>query len=132
MLRAFLIFLLVASVGAAAPAQEEIESLLNYVGALDGAKFVRNGSSHPASAAVSHLRLKWEKQTKKIVTAEDFIALCGSKSSTTGERYRIRFKDGSERFCDDVLSQQLRAIRQTATAPKQRAEPIQCGADDER
>jgi hypothetical protein len=116
-IRAFLVFLLMVSVGVAAPAKEEIESLLGYVGALDAAKFIRNGSSYPASAAVSHMRLKWEKQTKKIVTAEDFIALCGSKSSTTGERYQIKFKDGSERFCDDVLSQQLRAIRQTANQP---------------
>ncbi len=108
---ASLLFLLLGSVCFAAPAATEIEALLNYVGGLDGATFIRNGSAHSAREAESHLRLKWEKQAKKVATAEDFIVLCGSKSSMSGERYRIRFKDGSERFCDEVLTEQLAALR---------------------
>ena len=28
-------------------------------------------------------------------TADDFIRLCGSRSSLSGEKYRIRFADGT-------------------------------------
>ena len=105
------LFLFFVTVGFAATATTEIEALLSYLGRLEGATFIRNGGSHAAGDAVAHLRLKWEKQAKKISTAEDFVALCGSKSSTSGERYRIKFKDGTERFCDEVLTEQLVVVR---------------------
>ncbi|MFO1446679.1 MAG: DUF5329 family protein [Opitutaceae bacterium] len=107
------LFLFFVTVGFAATATTEIEALLSYLGRLEGATFIRNGGSHAAGDAVAHLRLKWEKQAKKIATAEDFVALCGSKSSTSGERYRIRFKDGTDRYCDEVLLARLTVMRGT-------------------
>lgn len=106
--------LLFASTAFGTPARTEIESLLGYIQALEGASFIRNRASHPAAAAAAHLRLKWEKQEKEIATAEDFIRLCGSKSTTSGERYRIRFEDGTERYCDEVLFETLAATRASA------------------
>ncbi|WP_415909901.1 DUF5329 family protein [Oleiharenicola sp. Vm1] len=107
-----------ASAAPAAPAHAEIELLLHHLKGLDGAVFLRNGSEHAAGEAESHLRLKWEKQAARIRTAEDFIALCGTKSSLSGERYRIRFKDGRVRDSADVLTEELtRLRRQSATRP---------------
>lgn len=109
-------FLFFAAVAAAAPANSEIEALLGYLKALDGAVFIRNGTEHSAVDAEAHLRMKWQKQSDKIKSAEDFIALCGSKSSVSGQRYQIRFKDGQLRYSDDVLAEWLGEIRKKANS----------------
>lgn len=109
-----------ASLSAATPgvpavsATAEIEALLGYVAALDGASFVRNGDAHSPREAEAHLRLKWGQQKKEIRTAEDFIRLCATKSSVSGKAYSIRFKDGREEEAAVVLGKQLAAIRTPA------------------
>lgn len=92
----------------------EIDALLGYVKQLDGAVFIRNGTEHPPAAAEARLRMKWEKQAGKIKSAEDFIALCATKSSMSGERYRIRLKDGAVRDSAELLREEL-ARRRTAS-----------------
>lgn len=106
-----LAFLLSVSFALALPPQAEIEALLGYMSGLDGAVFIRNGSEHTATEAAAHLRMKREKQRERTRSAEDFIALCGSKSSLSGERYQIRFKDGQLSFSDEVLTKHLVEIR---------------------
>jgi hypothetical protein len=73
----------------------KIQYLLASVEALEGAKFIRNGSEYDARAASSHLRLKLKMAGDKVRTAEDFIKLCASQSSMTGEPYLIRFSSGN-------------------------------------
>jgi len=73
----------------------KIQYLLASVEALEGAKFIRNGREYDARAASSHLRLKLKVAGNKVKTAEDFIKLCASKSSITGEPYLMRFADGA-------------------------------------
>lgn len=90
-------------------------SLIAHVKQLDGAAFIRNGSEHTPAAAEAHLRLKWEKQSARIKTAEDFIEWCATKSSTSGERYRIRMKDGTERDSAELFRARLTDIRRVAT-----------------
>ncbi|MBE0557375.1 MAG: DUF5329 family protein, partial [Proteobacteria bacterium] len=41
------------------------------------------------------LRLKYKAAGDRVRTADDFIRLCGSRSSLSGEKYRIRFADGT-------------------------------------
>jgi hypothetical protein len=94
---------------------EESNQLIEYVAALQGATFIRNGSEHSAKDAADHMRLKWEKQEKKIKTAEDFIALCASKSSMSGKRYLIRFANDSTVFSDELLLDKLKLIRKPET-----------------
>src|SRR3954468_6660321 len=84
------------TVAAFATPRDEIESLLQYIGNLEGATFVRNGEPHTPAEAMSHLRMKWEKQESKVVTAEDFIRLCATQSVVSGKPYLIRFQDGHE------------------------------------
>ena len=73
----------------------KIQYLIASVEALEGAKFIRNGSEYDARAAADHLRLKLKVAGKKVKTAEDFIKFCASKSSITGEPYLMRFADGT-------------------------------------
>ncbi len=104
-------FLLGATVCNAANPEKEIESLLHYLGALDGAVFIRNGSEHTAPEAEAHLRTKWEKQQDQIHSAEDFIRLCGTQSSMSGTPYEIRFKDGKQMPAAEVLRAELKRLR---------------------
>ena len=85
----------------------KIQYLIASVEALEGAKFIRNGSEYDARSASNHLRLKLKNAGNQVKTAEDFIKFCGSKSSMTGEPYLIRLADGttvkSEVFFKDKL-----------------------------
>ncbi len=116
----FIAFLSIfAATAAAATPVDEIESLLRYVGGLQGASFVRNGDAHTPAEAQAHLRLKWSNQKDQIKTAEDFIRLCGTSSSISGKAYLIRFADGHEEPAAQVLSKQLAVIRSPmTTAPR--------------
>jgi hypothetical protein len=69
-LKCLAVFVLAAGVATATPL-DEIESLLHYIGGLNGASFIRNGDAHTTKEAEAHLRLKWSKQKSQITTAED-------------------------------------------------------------
>jgi hypothetical protein len=74
---------------------ERIRQLIAAVETLPGAVFIRNGVEYNAKAAADHLRLKLKAAGDRVRTAEDFIRLCASQSSMTGEKYRIRMADGT-------------------------------------
>jgi hypothetical protein len=116
MLKYLLLFCLTTALAPAA-ANQEIESLIRFVGDLPGASFIRNGSAHPPVEAMAHLRLKWSKQQDDIKTAEDFIRLCATESSMSGQPYLIRFADGREETCAKVLRAQLMIIRDPKRSP---------------
>lgn len=97
--------------GAAADAATEIDALLIAVADLDGSEFIRNGQSHPPATAAQHLRDKWRANEGSINSAEDFIAVVGSRSSASGEDYTIRMADGSTLTAERWLSEQLQRIR---------------------
>ncbi|HEV8725480.1 MAG TPA: DUF5329 family protein [Candidatus Binatia bacterium] len=84
--------------GQTAPAAErqKIESLINQVGEIKEAKFIRNGSTYEVATAVRFLRGKWEANDSSVKTAQDFIEKVASASGTSGKPYLIRFKDGRE------------------------------------
>jgi hypothetical protein len=73
----------------------KIRYLIVSVETLEGAQFLRNGNPYDARAAADHLRLKLKTAGDRVKTADDFIRLCGSQSSLSGEKYRIRFADGT-------------------------------------
>lgn len=81
--------------GGVAPREgARIEFLIQSVGSLQNAQFIRNGSAYGAEAAASHLRLKLGKAGSAVKSAEDFIRYCGTGSSVSGKAYEIRFADG--------------------------------------
>jgi hypothetical protein len=87
-----------------------IQYLIASVEALEGAKFIRNGSEHDARAAADHLRLKLKAAGNKVKTAQDFIKFCASRSSMTGEPYLIRFADGTTVRSEVFFKNRLTAL----------------------
>jgi len=74
--------------------QKRIDFLIASIESLDGATFIRNGSEYSAAKAADHLRLKLRNAGDRIRTAEQFIDGLATQSSVSGEKYRIRLKDG--------------------------------------
>ena len=99
-----------ATQAAAMTEAEKIEHLIDYIAGLKGAVFIRNGSEHSPAEAAKHLRDKLRRAGSRIKTAEQFIEHLASKSSMSGEVYRIRFQDGTERPSGDVLTEELAKI----------------------
>ena len=93
----------------------KIDALIHAVESLEGAKFLRNGSEYDARAAADHLRLKLRMAADRVKTVDDFIRLCGSQSSVSGEKYRIRFADGTTTDTEVFFRKKLKAL--TADKP---------------
>lgn len=89
--------------------EQKITELINYV-EKSNAVFIRNGSEYPSKDAAEHLRMKRKKAGNRIKTAKDFVSEIASKSSMTGEAYKIRFKNGKEMLVKDVLLIELKKI----------------------
>ncbi len=107
-----LLLSLTAGIACAQPPREaaKIDSLIHAVETLEGAKFLRNGQEYDARAAADHLRLKLRTAGDRVKTADDFIRLCGSKSSLTGQKYRIRFADGTTTDAEVFFRKKLAAL----------------------
>lgn len=112
LLLSFLVFC-AGSAHAARPEaeQKKIDYLIAAIEALDGATFIRNGSEYSAAKAADHLRLKLRKAGDRIQTAEQFIDELGAKSSMSGEKYQIRFKDGRLLDSAQVFREKLAQYR---------------------
>lgn len=95
---------------ALAPERKKIDVLIQQVGELKDAKFVRNGSTYEVSTAVRFLRGKWEANDSAVKTARDFIDKVASASGTSGKPYLIRFKDGREIKSRDFLLAELKKL----------------------
>jgi hypothetical protein len=89
---------------------QRIEYLIRSVEQLSNAKFIRNGSAHDAQAAADHLRLKLRQSGGRCNTADDFIRLCGSRSSLSGQPYQIRFADGTLLTSEAFLRAKLKEL----------------------
>ena len=90
--------------------KEKIEYLIRSVEELGNAKFIRNGRAYDANRAADHLRLKLRKAESRCNTAEDFITVCGSRSSISGQPYQIRFADGSVLSSEAFLRAKLKEL----------------------
>jgi hypothetical protein len=89
---------------------QKIDRLIAHVAGLQGAVFIRNDKEYGPAEAAKHLQLKREKAGDRVKTAADFIRLCASHSSMSGEAYLIRFADGRTRTAEDVLREELARI----------------------
>jgi hypothetical protein len=74
--------------------QAKIDYLIACVENLSDAKFIRNGLSYDAKTAAAHLRMKRKKAGNYVKTTNDFIEKLASKSSVTGNLYKIIYNDG--------------------------------------
>ncbi|NDZ14766.1 hypothetical protein C7T35_05375 [Variovorax sp. WS11] len=109
--------LCVAGLAYATPSPSEqkvIETLIERVADHKSMKFMRNGEEHDAAEAARHLRAKYDHFKDKIVTAEDFIRLCGTRSEVTKVPYKVRTANKGTRNSADFLHEELRQVRRQA------------------
>ena len=90
---------------------EKIEKLIVSVESLEGAVFIRNGSEYTAKDAGSHMRRKLKSAGSRVTTAEQFIEHIGTRSSRSGEPYRMRMADGTVTTLRDHLLKELEKLK---------------------
>ena len=100
-----------------AAARQEVEQLLSRL-AGSGCKFYRNGAWHGAAEARSHLALKYQYllDNKLAGSAEEFIALAGTKSSSSEEAYAVKCGTDSPKPSSSWMETELREIRSRSPA----------------
>lgn len=103
----------------ARPALEEqkIQYLIDAIANLKGATFVRNGTEYDAQQAADHVRMKLRNAGSHVVTAQDFITLCATGSSVSGQPYKIRFADGHEVPSATFLREKLSQFQPPSPSP---------------
>ena len=97
---------------------QKIESLIKHVEELKDVKFIRNGTEHDPSEAALLMKYKWDNNKDDIKPAKDFIRVCATKSSTSGQAYLIKFKEGKEVKSADYLTAELEKLEKPAEPPK--------------
>lgn len=72
-------------------AAREIAALLGHI-ERSGCSFERNGQWHEAPAARAHIERKYRALAERglVPSAESFIELAATRSSTTGRPYQVR------------------------------------------
>ena len=121
------VMLMVQAAGSDAVQQREIEYLIDSIATLHDARFIRNGTEYDALQAADHLRLKRRSAGSRVASAEDFILYCATGSSTSGQKYRIRFADGRDIEAAVFLRERLAAYRANdRRASAQRAASGEC------
>jgi hypothetical protein len=81
---------------------------------LTDAVFIRNNKAYAAKTAAQFLSARWGGKQAEITTVPDFIAHVASVSSTSGQPYRIRFKDGREMPSGEYLTTVLKQLEQAS------------------
>jgi Family of unknown function (DUF5329) len=92
--------------------QKVIDTLIARVSKMNSIRFMRNGTEHTGADAAQHLQSKFDHFKDRIVTAEDFIKLCATRSEMTGERYQVKDAKGALHNSDEFMKQELRIVRQ--------------------
>jgi hypothetical protein len=103
-----------ATLSAATPSPEEhgvIQTLIQRVEKMSTMTFLRNGDTHTAAEAAQHMQAKYAHFKDKIVTAEDFIDRCASRSEMTGKPYMVKMGDAPPIEARTFLNNELRAVR---------------------
>jgi hypothetical protein len=94
------------------PARAEIQQLLSALGNSQ-CEFYRNGTWHNSVKAKEHIASKLEYLERKelVSSTEEFIALAATKSSRSGEAYRVRCPGQSPEPSATWLERRLKSLR---------------------
>ena len=107
-------FLLVPVARAEPPTnvQIEVNFLLGYLEG-SGCEFYRNGTWHDSKAAQAHLRDKYKYLAARNLfnTTEDFIEMAATKSSFSGQPYKVRCNGGATVTSNQWLRDELARFR---------------------
>jgi len=85
---------LLAHATPSATEEKLIDTLIQRVSKMSAMVFMRNGSEYNAADAAKHMQAKYDHFKKELVTAEDFIERCASRSEMTGQAYKVKLTDG--------------------------------------
>lgn len=98
-----------------APVRAEVQALLAALQA-SGCKFSRNGTWYSGAEARDHLlrKLEYIEGKSTIASAEQFIELAASKSSSSGKAYQVKCDGEAAVESRQWLTQQLGAVRSAA------------------
>jgi hypothetical protein len=98
-----------------APVRAEIDGMLVRL-EVSGCQFNRNGTWHEAADAKEHLlrKLAYMEREGTIQSAEHFIELAGSKSSSSDTPYLVKCGGGAPMASAAWLSSQLQLVRARA------------------
>ena len=107
--------LILVSIARAEPpvnVQREINFLLSYIGS-SGCEFYRNGTWSDSKTAQTHLRDKYNYLVagNQINTTEDFIEKAATKSSLSGQSYKVRCNGSATVSSKQWLRDELTHIR---------------------
>jgi hypothetical protein len=91
-----------------------IATLIQRVSSMSAMVFMRNGNEYTSADAAKHMQAKYDYFKKDLVTAEDFIERCASRSEVTGQAYKVKLTDGKVRDANEFLNSELRGLRQQA------------------
>jgi len=78
---------------------------------------MRNGDEHNAADAAKHMQAKFDHFKDEIVTAEDFIDRCASRSEVTGKPYQVKLSNGVMRDAKEFLNAELLTLRKGGGKP---------------
>ena len=109
---------LLAHATPSATEEKLIDTLIQRVSKMSAMVFMRNGSEYNAADAAKHMQAKYDHFKKELVTAEDFIERCASRSEMTGQAYKVKLNNGTVRDANEFLNSELRTLRQATGAKK--------------
>lgn len=89
---------------------EEVEHLFSFIRNSD-CILERNGSQHAAQKAVKHIRNKYDYFRDEIKSTEGFIRLSASKSTISGEYYKVQCPGEKKMNTQDWLLMELKRYR---------------------
>lgn len=105
------LFWCVPAVADPPPAERaRIDRLLRAVGSRQDLKFIRNGKEYSAAQAAEFLQGKLQWNLEKVTTVQDFIDRIGTRSSASGDIYRVRLADGRTIPSAEFLRQELARV----------------------
>jgi hypothetical protein len=94
----------------------EVAHLLSFVSASD-CRLIRNGRESSNAAAVKHIQRKYRYFRDAITDTESFIELAASRSTSSGEDYRVACPGKSAENSGDWLMRELKRFRSASGRP---------------
>jgi len=110
-IRLLVVLLVFLSNAAFADMQKEIMYLLDFV-ANTACKYERNGTLYGGIEAQAHIKNKYYYFIEKISSAEDFIKYSATRSTLSGEKYKIFCEDMPVQYSGEWLLEALKDFRQ--------------------
>jgi hypothetical protein len=90
--------------------QARIDRLIQAVGKRGDIVFIRNGKEYNSTQAAEFLEGKLKWRLGRVGNVQDFIDQIGTRSTTSGDIYTVRMKDGSVLPSAVFLRQELERI----------------------